>query len=274
MKIIKIVVALHLIALVLTQTLQLFDNHQELSNTHHQSSNPYAIEDDIWISDSVFFKNDHRQQDPQKHLPLEKVSNDTTDDFYKSITLIKDPTTIEVLVNKNYQLPQDYVPKDLVKSTLPQLNTGTHYIQKQAYLALTQLFEDALNNELSLVVVSAYRSYQTQKSLYQHYVTKHGQQKADQFSARAGHSEHQLGLAIDVSTVALKGVLTVDLSLTLEGIFLQENSHTYGFIVRYPQDKTSITGYTYEPWHLRYVGIDLALQLYQCQCVMEEWFDL
>ncbi len=109
---------------------------------------------------------------------------------------------------------------------------------------------------LSLSIVSGYRSYVTQRNTYNNYVARDGQAVADTYSARPGHSEHQTGLAIDVNS------LLVSFENTPEGQWLKDNCYKYGFILRYPKGKDSITGYMYEPWHFRYVGNSLAEQLY------------
>ena len=115
---------------------------------------------------------------------------------------------------------------------------------------------DAKNNNINLYIRSGFRSYNTQVSLYNNYVKRDGKAAADTYSARAGHSEHQTGLAADINS------LDQSFINTKEGKWLNDNCYKYGFIIRYPKGKESITGYIYEPWHIRYVGTDISSKLY------------
>ena len=113
-------------------------------------------------------------------------------------------------------------------------------------------------------LLSGYRSYYTQQYLYNSYVSTYGRESADTFSARPGHSEHQTGLAFDV------GSIDDYYGDTPAGIWLKENAHYYGFIIRYPKGKEHITGYKYEPWHIRYLGVDIATDIYNKGVTLEE----
>lgn len=154
-----------------------------------------------------------------------------------------------LLVNKKYALPSNYNPG----------------VDSTAYQALLNMQNDASNLGYSLTLVSGFRSYQTQKTLYNRYVAEDGQALADTYSARPGHSEHQSGLAFDV------GYIGDDFGETPSGIWLKENCHKYGFIIRYLKGKESITGYKYEPWHIRYVGIDHATNIMKQGITLEEY---
>ena len=130
--------------------------------------------------------------------------------------------------------------------------------------------DDASDNGLNIWIQSGYRSYGFQKELYDNYVKEDGKEAADTYSARPGHSEHQTGLAFDLNTI------TDDFQYTNEGIWVNENCYKYGFILRYPKGKEEITGYKYESWHLRYVGVELATKLYNNGdwITLEEHFNL
>lgn len=146
-----------------------------------------------------------------------------------------------LIANKTYALPKEYAPGGL----LEEFNKAFLKMQKQA------------NTEnINLNVISGYRSYANQDSIYNRYVNKDGVLTADTYSARAGHSEHQSGLAADINS------LDQSFINTKEGKWLNENCYKYGFIIRYPKGKEEETGYMYEPWHIRYVGIDTAKTLY------------
>lgn len=154
-----------------------------------------------------------------------------------------------LIVNKKYGLPKDYNPG----------------VDPEANSALKRMQADASSIGLSLKLVSGYRSYNTQYNLYNNYVRQNGQAKADTFSARPGHSEHQTGLAFDVGST--KGAF----ANTYESKWLAENCHLYGFIIRYPKGKTNITGYIYEPWHIRYLGVETATKVKESGLTLEEY---
>ena len=115
---------------------------------------------------------------------------------------------------------------------------------------------------------SGFRSYYDQRYIYNGYVSRDGVAAADRYSARAGHSEHQSGMAIDVNSTS------TSFKDTPEGIWLRDNCHLYGFIIRYPEGKEHITGYMYEPWHIRYVGVELATKIKESGLCLEEYFGI
>jgi D-alanyl-D-alanine carboxypeptidase len=195
--------------------------------------------------------------------------------FIETFKLSKDPhylyRSITILINKEFGLPQDFVPLDLVKADMP-LSPRSNFptVRKVAHDALKVMFEAALEAGVELWFHSGYRSYASQKLLYENYVVRYGQQQADIFSAKPGHSEHQSGLAIDITSPSSSGPFAIAFGDSVEGKWVARHAHEFGFVVRYPKDKTEITGYMYEPWHLRYVGINLATKLYNEGKVMEE----
>ena len=113
-----------------------------------------------------------------------------------------------------------------------------------------------------LILGSAYRSEDYQATLYNGYVEQYGQAEADTISSRPGYSDHQTGLAADISDHDGATYLTQDMEYTPEGEWLKDHAHEYGFIMRYPKGKEDITGYAYEPWHFRYIGVDYATAIY------------
>ena len=174
-----------------------------------------------------------------------------------------------LIVNKTYPLPKDYVPNNTYKDA-----TGLKYcsecIDIDAYNQYQLMKADATALGLNIWIQSGYRSYELQSELYNNYVERDGKIAADTYSARPGYSEHQTGLAFDLNTIS------DDFAYTNEGKWVNENAWKYGYILRYPKGKESITGYKYEPWHLRYVGIDLATKLYNNGdwITLEEHFNL
>ena len=159
-----------------------------------------------------------------------------------------------LIANKTYSLPESY-------------GNGLTSAMKAAF---NQMKAAAKEDGLTITIVSGYRSYTTQKNLYNKYVNRDGVKAADTYSARAGHSEHQSGLAADLNSVS-NGFAN-----TPEGIWLNNNCWKYGFILRYPQGKSEETGYKYEPWHFRYVGTELAEKLYNGGdwITMEDYFGI
>jgi len=178
--------------------------------------------------------------------------------------------SITTLVNKNHSIAASYVPGDLITVDLP--STRDTQLRSVAAEGLTKLFKAAEGAGLELYCCSGYRSYETQSELYAWNVDTYGVDGAELVSARPGMSEHQLGLAMDVTSAAVGFDLLESFGSTAEGQFIKENAHKYGFIVRYPQGKTDITGYAYEPWHLRYLGVDVATAIYNSGKTMEEYY--
>lgn len=199
--------------------------------------------------------------------------------FDKTANSISDPASLWVVVNKLRPLePKTYVPADLVVPNVPlraNITSDEKYMRSDSAAALEKMFTTAKQAGISLNIQSGYRSYNFQVGLYNSYVRQNGQTAADTFSARPGYSEHQTGLAVDVGTV--RGVCEVDQCFgdTPEGQWVAANAYLYGFIVRYPKGMDNITGYEYEPWHLRYVGVSLSTEMHKGGIqTLEQFFGL
>ena len=175
---------------------------------------------------------------------------------------IDDPTSPTFVVNKLRPTPNgaSYVPPDLVdlRSDIP--NPNGHMLRADTAAALALMVDAAMSEAgVQLVAQSGYRSYESQVSAYDYYVNELGTEGADLTSARPGHSEHQTGMALDIlDTSSGCGVEGPCFGDTTAGKWLVENGHRFGFVLRYPADKTPVTGYEYEPWHFRWVGVDTA----------------
>lgn len=178
----------------------------------------------------------------------------------KTDSVVKETPKIEVidgityvngilLVNKTYHLPSNYDPK----------------VNKEALEALKEMQADCQAIGLNIPLVSGYRSFETQKKLYGNYVKRDGEKIANTYSAKPGESEHQTGLSFDV------GKVDSSFANTKEAKWIDENAYLYGFIVRYPKNKTNITGYIYEPWHIRYLGKKTAKMVYESKLTLEEY---
>ncbi|NUL49307.1 M15 family metallopeptidase [Cellulosimicrobium funkei] len=179
------------------------------------------------------------------------------------------PDSLHVLVNKLHPLdPSDYAPQDLRGPDVPSSKTGME-LRDEAAGAAEDLFVAAADDGVDLTLVSAYRSYGYQQGTYGGWVEQYGQAEADRISARPGFSEHQTGLAMDVG--AADGACTLEQCFgdTLEGAWVAEHAAEHGWIIRYPDGGEDVTGYSPEPWHLRYVGTEAAAGVVQSGGVLE-----
>ncbi len=158
-----------------------------------------------------------------------------------------------LVANKTYSLPESYNPGDLLS---------------ECQKAFNEMKSAAAKEGLNIWNASGFRSYELQESLYKRYSDRDGKEAADRYSARPGHSEHQSGLAIDLNEI------TNAFKDTKEGKWVAANCHKYGFILRYPEGKEAQTGYMYEPWHIRYVGVDTATAIYNSGLCLEEYFGI
>jgi D-alanyl-D-alanine carboxypeptidase len=189
---------------------------------------------------------------------------------------IQNPTNVLALVNKQYVLPGNYIPNDLVRPNVAfsfgDLSVEKAFMRKEAASALEKMFTEAKNSGIELYAVSGYRSFKTQNSLLNAEISHVGEEKAVQAVAVPGSSEHQTGLAMDIGSKSTNLYLTEGFADTAEGKWLAENAHRFGFILRYPKGKEGITHYEYEPWHFRYVGVQAATTIYKHNWTLEEYF--
>lgn len=193
-----------------------------------------------------------------------------------SIAVVADADDPLVLVNKTRKLPDGYRPPDLVRPNVPFVPTAPaerRLMRREAAESLEELFAAAGRAGLDLKAVSGYRSYESQAALYAYYVRTEGEQHASQYSARPGHSEHQTGLAMDVSCGAVGYRLEPSFAETKEGRWLAAHAADFGFIIRYPKGKEALTGYAYEPWHIRYVGRSVARDIAASGLTLEEYIE-
>lgn len=190
--------------------------------------------------------------------------------------IITNPNEYDAVVNKNRHLPSNYKPKDLVEANVDyaQSNLAVRPLRKEAAKALEALFADAKQAGYDFYALSGFRSYKMQVDVYKDNIAQYGsEEKANFYSAKAGESEHQLGLSMDVTTKEVNFKLTESLGNTDAGKWLEDNCYKNGFIIRFPKGKEKITGYSYEPWHVRYVGKTLAKVLHDNKLTLEEYFE-
>ncbi|WP_339277852.1 M15 family metallopeptidase [Paenibacillus sp. FSL W8-0426] len=185
-------------------------------------------------------------------------------------------TSTVVLVNKNRNLPASYEPKDLVVPNIPFSFSGSSpkkQMRKAAATALEKLFAAAKKDGIDIKAVSGYRSYATQKSIFERNASIKGEAVANKTSARPGQSEHQTGLAMDISSASAGYDLQQSFGSTKEGKWLKANAPKYGFIIRYGKDQEKLTGYAYEPWHVRYVGVYIAGEMTKQNLTLEQYLE-
>jgi len=174
------------------------------------------------------------------------------------------------LVNRDFRLARDFSPNDLRTINVQSIH-GTHRMRQTAARQVEDLFQAAANAGHTLIATSGYRSFATQEATHNHWINVMGWEEAIRVSAPPGHSEHQLGLALDISTHGLGGALSQAFSNTAEGRWVANNAHRFGFIIRYPQNREPDTGYIYEPWHIRFVGVTAATEIFNRGLILEEF---
>ena len=185
----------------------------------------------------------------------------------------QNPEDLLILVNKQNRAPS--VPLTLVKPNVTPTREAIAeniYMRPEAAKALEELFAGAADAGLTLYATSGYRSYSTQKAIFERKAAERGEKVANMSSAKPGYSEHQTGLAMDVEGETTTGSGLVEaFGDSPEGIWLAEHCHEYGYIIRYQRGTTDITGYIYEPWHIRYVGPEAAQEITELGVTLEEY---
>lgn len=183
-------------------------------------------------------------------------------------TTVENPEDITVLVNKVNQIPEGWVPDDLV-----EVIDGGQMLRKEAAEAYEKFYKAASAQGIELYSISGYRTNDTQTRYWTNMVNVYGEEYASQYSAYPGRSEHQLGLAMDVSYKTTGDRLSESVADSDIGKFIVSDGYKYGFVLRYLKDKVAITNYGYEPWHIRYVGVELATKLHESGLTLEEYYD-
>ncbi|WP_217592157.1 D-alanyl-D-alanine carboxypeptidase family protein [Cohnella sp. GbtcB17] len=192
------------------------------------------------------------------------------------VATVTNPESMLVLVNKKRELSSTYAPDDLVKPDVEFSFSGDspkQKMRKTAASALEKLFAGAQKDGITLKAVSGYRSYATQKSIFSRNADLKGEEVANRTSARPGQSEHQTGLAMDVSSASANYELEPKFGDTKEGKWLAAHCAEYGFIIRFLNGEEDVTGYSYEPWHVRYVGKEAAKQIMKQGVTLEAYLE-
>jgi zinc D-Ala-D-Ala carboxypeptidase len=212
---------------------------------------------------------------PAKNL---SVANPTPrPDFDKNLYPTSQASSLWAVVNKGRGLPASYTPANLVTPNVPLRLVPSDpemQLRSEAAAAIEKMFNASQLAGINLRLASGYRSYSEQQTVYENYAKYYGVKQADTFSARPGHSEHQTGLAADIEPASRNCELDNCFANTAEGRWLDSNCYKYGFIVRYQKNNQPLTGYVYEPWHIRYVGTDLSAVIQSSGQTLEQFFSL
>ncbi|MBQ0064804.1 MAG: M15 family metallopeptidase [Firmicutes bacterium] len=189
--------------------------------------------------------------------------------YTDTIYTILEPERTDILVRFGFCLPEGYEPENLVRTSLPSVEDP--YLQKEVANSLEQMAKDMEKENLHLGIRSAYRSYDEQQSVYAYYLETEGEAYVQSYVSLPGFSEHQTGLAVDLTSVSVINEEVQTFGETEEYLWCIKNAYKYGFILRYPEDKTSITGAANEPWHFRYVGKEIAKEMMKNNWSLEEY---
>lgn len=206
------------------------------------------------ISETEIISEESTSEAIQTAQPADANVTQTSETYLGAENGVSELTYIDgiLIANKTYALPSDFDPG----------------VDSVALAAFEEMQKVAYAEGCNIYISSGYRSYQRQVEIYNRYVSQDGQEYADTYSSRPGHSEHQTGLTFDLNSI------DISFADTPEGKWLAENCHKYGFIIRYPKDKEDITGYMYEPWHIRYLGVDKATAVYESGLCLEEYLGI
>jgi len=211
---------------------------------------------------------------------LETEAGQTEEDIIRSdlpepaevmLQIVSDGNYPLALVTKETTLKNSYAPTDLQRIPDYMYPARELWLREEALRQLALLWQAASNDSVTLTIISAYRSYDYQKTLFQNYTNSYGEEAANRFSARAGQSEHQLGTTVDFGGTAVD--LKAAYADTDQGRWLAENAYKFGFAMSYPEGKEEITGYIFEPWHYRYIGLEAAAEWYLAGLSLKEFLE-
>lgn len=214
----------------------------------------------------IEYQKNHEEISTTEIVAIVNVNGDYDHYTHTSETNLDD--NLLMLVNKYNHLSDNYTPDDL-EDVSNWYAYGTNQIREEVYDHFLDMFYDAKEEGLTLIITSGYRDYDVQKELYEEYQEIYGDEEADRVAARPGYSEHQTGLALDIVTY---DVIMEEFEQTEEFAWMQKNAYKYGFILRYPKGKEAITGYDYESWHYRYVGVEVAKEIHDLDITFDEYY--
>ncbi len=263
-----------------SETKTLLDNYQEKEIEYiltNEVNNNYLnlLNDKYFIYEYFYTYLEELEKNPNNSIRniIEKVNTLTNYEYYTNTVKADISKNELMLVNKYYYLDKDYIPENLV--SIPTTYSWGEYGSKQVvdfvYEAYLNMWKSA-NSEANLYLManSTYRDYDKQEDVYNEYKDARGEDYADSIAARPGFSEHQTGYTLDIFEKNATNQETFHESAAYA--WLKDNAHRFGFILRYPSDKEDVTGYSFESWHFRYVGIDVATYIYENNITFDEYY--
>ena len=248
-------------------------NDEELKQilTKEQNSNiPLLINQEFFVFQNLtrYLAFKERNQNMEVNLIIAMVNVNRDREFYEEPILTNISRGYLMLVNKYHYLDEFYRPDDLVRVS-PSFAFANVYLIERAYSAFRDLANEARGDGFTIVIISGHRSFVNQRTIWENLRDVQGITRADEIAARPGHSEHQSGFAIDVADFHDHSDRFGD---TEAYQWMRINAHRFGFILRYPSELKHITGYTYEPWHFRYVGIETAERILNKGITFDEYY--
>lgn len=267
---IKIIMVVIFIGLIIFFIFNHTLNHKNISKEKNKTTMNSYEKINFYQSDYLERYQNYQKKNPELS-PKEIVTRVNIGLDYSYYTHTKKTPYLNkdyILVNKYLYLGSDYIPDNLESISTNYSRSGMKLVSS-AKEAFETLAENALMDNIKVIAMSSYRSYEYQVDLYNRYVKSDGVEAADTYSARAGYSEHQTGLCVDVYD-GVFDYTNFEKSDAFE--WMQENAYQYGFILRYPKGKEDITGYQYESWHYRYVGKEIATYIHQHNITFDEYY--
>lgn len=246
----------------------------ELINTEKNEDLIKFINEKYFILDNLDEYLNYKKENPNSNYSeiVTIINVNRNSEYYEDDHNSNPNLNYSILVNKYYKLDKDYEPTDLV--TIKQDHSwgeyGSQKIREEVYNAFKDMWASAKEQDIHLMINSSYRPYTDQERVYNNYKETYGQSYADKIAARPGYSEHQTGLALDIFSITDSSQKTFAESKAYE--WLLNNSYKFGFILRYPEGKENITGYSFESWHYRYVGKELSERIYQENITFDEYY--
>lgn len=244
-------------------------DHQDGDVTDHISYN--EIDTSSVGKKTVHYKvTDQAGNQSQKDLIVDVVEyvGDLINPITAKADIVENPDDVTVLVNKLHEIPKGWKPDDL-----EDVIDCHQQLRHEANEAYTKFYQAAKAKGIAIYTISGYREPETQQLYWDNSVKVFGEEHAIQYNAYPRRSEHELGLCVDISYTTEGDRLSEKVADSALGKFIESDAYKYGFILRYPQDKVRITGYSYEPWHIRYVGVDLATKLHNENITLEEYYE-
>ena len=244
-----------------------FVEHEKDNNIISIIKEKYFLEKNLY--DYIDYKINNKKASYSDVIAIVNVH--ANKDWYDNKTIKETDMSKDnlILVNKFYKLKSDYIPEDLTNINL-NYAYDNNKVRKEVNDAFVNMASAAKEENIKLIANSSFRDYDRQDAVYKEFYYSKGIDYADKYAARPGHSEHQTGLCIDIFTGGNSNTENFEESDAYK--WLIKNAHKYGFILRYPKDKEYLTGYNYESWHYRYLGIDIATKVYESNLTYDEYY--